>query len=223
MGELVNLITAAVLLSGAEAADPAAEAFAKMGFRTQVIAEATLLITGAEQTFEDHFGAEIIFAPSGIMAFRGGPDPDLSRDLPLDRLDPDLAKAVLMAGFQAQIDFGPTSFTAAAPLQEKRMTILSAAVILKDGGDTDEANRAFAGLGFEVQTISPGVLLLTADIGVFEKGFGQKVTLGDKGAFASGSGGETRQLSPDALPDMLREQVSEAEFESPPDFGPTNF
>ena len=103
------------------------------------------------------------------------------------------------------------------------MTMISAAVILKDGTDTQGLKAGLEQLGFEVHVISDGVLLLTADVSVFEKGFGTSVTVNDAGPRVFSGGKETRQLPPAALPATLREQIVEIEFEAPPDFGPTNF
>ncbi len=103
------------------------------------------------------------------------------------------------------------------------MTVLSAAVILNESGDTRGASIGFTRLGFEVQVISEGVLLLTAEASVFEKGFGTGITVDEAGPRVLSGGKETRQLPPDALPETLRHQVAEIEFEAPPDFGPTDF
>lgn len=115
---------------------------------------------------------------------------------------------------------------------ETRMTIISAAALVKDATQTDRIRDEFAGLGFDAQTISPGVLLLTGDSALFEKTFGSDVTVDDTGAHVTAQGSPTRAAAPrdssrslplGSLPPQLHGQLTEVEFETPPEFGPTNF
>lgn len=227
MSGIANLVTAAVLLTGSDVTDDAMRAFAEMGFRPQVVAEATLLVSGTEALFEERFGTEILVAPSGVVAFPDNDGSESTRDLPLDGLDPTFRKMIRSAGFEARIDFGPASFDQqqAAAVQEETMTVLSAAVLLRDGNDTQGVSDGFAKLGFEVQVISEGVLLLIADASVFEAGFSTSLKMDEAGArtLSDSHGIETCQLPLEALPETLREQIVEIEFEALPDFGPTSF
>lgn len=110
-----------------------------------------------------------------------------------------------------------------AAAQEDEMTIISAAALLKDTANTAAVSESFKNLGFEVQTISPAILLLMADPVVFERGFGGSVTLDDTGAHYVIDGNPRRELPLNTLPLPLRSQVIEVEFETPPDFGPGNY
>jgi hypothetical protein len=103
------------------------------------------------------------------------------------------------------------------------MSTVSAAVLLKRPDETDDAANGFRRLNFQVTTISPGVLLLTAGTAIFEKAFGTQLKVGEKGVVRLSPQGESRSLATDALASPLREMVSKADFESPPDFGPGNF
>lgn len=225
MSEIANLISAVVLLTAGAGNDEAARGFQGLGFTSLVIAEGTLLISGPEALFERRFNTEIVHAPDGLHSYTVGTTPALARNLPITALAPDLRGRVAAIGFEALPDFGPPSFDQPAGFAAKEVTMptLSAAVILKNPGDTQDAANGFGRLGFQVTTISAGVLLLTADAPVFEKEFGTALTVDDTGARRVSGGAVTRSLPMDALPSPLREMVSEVEFEAPPDFGPGNF
>lgn len=107
--------------------------------------------------------------------------------------------------------------------EEGKMTIVSAAAILKDPDQNGTVSLGFAELGFEVQEISPGVLLLTGEPALFEKEFGSTVSMDDSGAHVSSGGQQSRALPLDALPRDLRGKIDQIGFDSPPDFGPGNY
>lgn len=143
----------------------------------------------------------------------------------LTTLGPDLRDCVSTAEPAASLHgcFANSVRTASSTDKEATMSILSAGVILKKPQDSQDAANGFGRLGFEVTTISDGVLLLTADASVFESAFGTALTVTDTGAQLMSNGEMTRALPLGSLPTVLREMVSEAEFEAPPDFGPGNF
>ncbi|PTX54524.1 hypothetical protein C8N43_3339 [Litoreibacter ponti] len=225
MADLGILISAVVLLAADAVTDDAAAAFKDLGFEPDIVAERTLLISGSEVLFESRFDTDIFMSEDGLRSLNKDASPLLARSLPVDALAPELRRRVMAIEFEASRDFGPVSFDQATTSsgQEAAMPTISAAVILKNPTDTQTAADGFGQLGFEVATISDGVLLLTGEVPVFEKGFGTDLTVDEAGAQRNLDGEMTRSLPMESLPTSLRDMVSEAEFEAPPDFGPGNF
>lgn len=81
--------------------------FSALGFRTTVIAKATLMITGEQALFAERFESEIRAGEKGTEVLSEGV---LSRALPVGVLPVTMQAYVAAVEFEAPIDFGPVDF-----------------------------------------------------------------------------------------------------------------
>ena len=107
MTEILNVLTAVVLVTDPSAVEMTLNGFAALGFEATADAPEALTITGEADLFTNVFNAGLVLdgdAPR-VMGVDGS-----SYVLPADALSGDLGANVRAVEFEAPPDFGPTDY-----------------------------------------------------------------------------------------------------------------